>query len=213
MTAEADHEHLIKALCRLAPYVRPSERREWRREPAVRVIDCILSLNRNYCRFVVPRLDCFEQNFPEVRSVRELCTKIATYSSAHKFVETALKYSHEARAVTLANVANWLAAVAGNGTSDEQLEELEFWARTSSYDGYRAFLIPGFGLGGFQYMRMLFGANTTKPDIRICEWTAKAVGHPVSPSLALRLLEQAAPAARVCLRDVDTTIWENWEKL
>jgi hypothetical protein len=75
-------------------------------------------------------------------------------------------------------------------------------------DGHSALGIRGFGLAGFQYLRMLFGANTTKPDIRICAWVAAAVGHPISPIRALRLLERAAPEACVYLRDVDTTIWE-----
>jgi len=30
-----------------------------------RVIDCVLSLNRNYDSFVVPRLDSFERRHPE----------------------------------------------------------------------------------------------------------------------------------------------------
>ena len=34
----------------------PSVDRAWSREPALRVIDCVLSLRRNYDLFVVPRL-------------------------------------------------------------------------------------------------------------------------------------------------------------
>ena len=47
-----------------------------------------------------------------------------------------------------------------------------------------------------------------KPDIRICQWVEKAVGHPVSPRQALQLLEAAAAEVGVSLRDADTTIWE-----
>lgn len=188
--------------------MQPSADGSWSRAPAVRVIDWVLSLNRNYDRFVVPRLDRFEQNFPEVRTVPELSAEIAAYPSANEFVIEALEYRHEERAITLARVASWLATVSGNGTRDAQVAELKNWARTSPYTGYRALGIRGFDLAGFQYLRMLFGANTTKPDIRICAWTAKAVGHPVSPIRALRFLEHAAPEANVCLRNVDTTIWE-----
>ena len=208
MAAATDHERLINALRQLAPSVRRSTDASWSRAPAVRVIDCVLSLNRNYDRFVVPRIDHFEQNFPKVRSVADLSLEIATYPSAHEFLLNNLRYKHEARAVTLESVVNWLVTISGNGTRDAQLAQLESWAKTASYDGHSGLGIRGFGLAGFQYLRMLFGANTTKPDIRICEWVAEAVGHSVSPIAALRLLECAALEANVNLRDVDTTIWE-----
>jgi hypothetical protein len=208
MTALTDHERLIDALRHLAPSVRTSADGSWRRPPALRVIDCVLSLNRNYDRFVVPRLDCFQRNFPEICSVGELNEEIARYQSAHEFVVKTLGYKHEARAVTLGSVASWLVTISGNGARNAQLAELECWARAAPSDGYRTLGIRGFGLAGFQYLRMLFGANTTKPDIRICEWVAVAVGHPISPVRALHLLERAAPEANINLRDADTTIWE-----
>ena len=209
MTVLRDHERLVKALRHLAPRVQRSTDRAWSREPALRVIDCVLSLNRNYDLFVVPRLNRFERDFPEIHTVNDLRTKIAAYLSPDDFVRTTLDYNHEARAVTLANVTNWLARISGRGTRDQELIKLEQWAKNASpHNELTSLNIRGFGLAGFQYMRMLFGANTTKPDIRICEWTAQAIGHPVSPLLALRLLEQAAPEAGVSLRDVDTTIWE-----
>ncbi len=56
---------------------------------------------------------------------------------------------------------------------------------------------------------MLFGANTTKPDIHISRYVASQVGHSVSDIRALRLLEDAATEAGVVLRNLDTTIWES----
>ena len=207
MTLEADHERLVGALCRLAPSVRPSSDRAWTRPPAVRVIDCILSLNRNYDRFVVPRLDRFEQRFPAIRSVEDLNIGISMYATPHDFVIKTLEYNHEARANTLGAVSSWLTGVSGSGTPCSRQARLEDWARQPD-KGYSALGIRGFGLAGFQYLRMLFGANTTKPDFRVCEWTANAVGHRISAPTALRLLERAAPEANILLRDFDTTIWE-----
>jgi hypothetical protein len=117
-------------------------------------------------------------------------------------------YKHESRADTLANVVIWLVTISAEGAPSTQLANLENWARNAPYSGYQTLDIRGFGLAGFQYLRMLFGANTTKPDLRICQWVAAAVGHPVSPGQALQLLEPAAAEAGVSLRDADTTIWE-----
>jgi hypothetical protein len=165
-TTTTDHERLVTALRQLAPAIRRSSDRAWTREPAVRVIDCVLSLNRNYDSFVV------------------------------------------ARAAILGRLVDWLVTIAGNGTPAEQLANVERWAREAPFAGYKALGIRGFALAGFQYLRMLFGANTTKPDKWICQWVAAAIGHSASPFQTLQLLERAAPEADVLLRDVDTTIWE-----
>ncbi|MGE0418475.1 MAG: amino acid synthesis family protein [Acetobacteraceae bacterium] len=206
MDPSTDHEKLIRALRRLAPDIKPSTDRAWRREPALRVLDCVLSLNRPYDRFVVPRLDRFERDFSEVRSVADLRAKIATFPSAHSFVLETLDYDHAERAITLEQVVSRLAEITGSGDESQQLQRLEDWARTYRDDAILR--IRGFGLAGYQYMRMLFGANTTKPDLRIREWVAQAIGRPVSPHAALRMLEEAATMLGISLRDLDTTIWE-----
>jgi len=207
MSDEEDRGRLTAALRGLAPSIQKSTDRAWSRAPALRVIDCILSLNRNYDRFVVPRLDQFEREHPDVQSVSDLAALIAKCTSPHQFMKSTLNYNHEDRAITLAAVVNWLANVAQEGTGSELLK-IEEWARAARPVDYVPLRIRGFGPAAFQYLRMLFGANTTKPDIYICRFVASHVGHRVSPTEALRLLESSAPAAGVFLRDLDTTIWE-----
>ena len=120
-----------------------------------------------------------------------------------------LNYNDEARAATLKAVVDWFLTVSGTASAAEQLANLERWARGAQPRDYGLLGIAGFGVAGFQYMRMLFGANTTKPDIHICRFVAECVGHRVSDLDALQLLENAALDAGISLRDLDTTIWEN----
>jgi hypothetical protein len=56
---------------------------------------------------------------------------------------------------------------------------------------------------------MLFGANTTKPDVHICRYVQVALGRRVSDTEALSLLEEAVRGESIKLRDIDTTIWEH----
>ena len=203
-----DHDRLVTVLRSLAPSIKKSADPAWFREPAVRVIDCVLSLNRAYDRFVVPRLDRFEREHPDVRSISELRALIASYPSPHQFVMNALNYRHEARAITLAAVVNWFATITGKGPDASELSELQTWADSANPADHAALHIGGLGLAGFQYLRMLFGANTTKPDIHILRFVEECVGHPVSPIRALQLLENAAGEVGIILRDLDTTIWE-----
>jgi hypothetical protein len=40
--------------------------------PALNVIDCVLSLNRKYDTFVRPRIDLFVKNHPDIKSLEDL---------------------------------------------------------------------------------------------------------------------------------------------
>jgi hypothetical protein len=205
---DKNHDKLVNALRKLAPKIRKSSDRAWLREPALRVIDCVLSLHRPYDSFVVRRLDEFERKHPDVRTVTDLQKLIARYSSPSQFVLEVLNYNDSARAETLAAVVDWLVTITGNGSSSDQLVKLEDWVSKATPTDYKKPNIGGFALGGFQYLRMLFGANTTKPDVHIRRYVAAKVEHPVSDTKALLLLESAAIEAGLVLRDIDTTVWE-----
>jgi hypothetical protein len=204
-----DHARLVAALREAAPSVRKSSDRAWKRDAAVRVIDCVLSLNRRYDSFVVRRLDGFERAHSGVRTVSDLQALIATYPSPYQFVAEALSYHDDARATTLSAVVDWLVGISGCEDYATQLSSVERWAASAHPSQFASLGIRGFGLSGFQYLRMLFGANTTKPDIHIRRYVESCLGHTVSDLEALQLLESAAPEAGVVLRDLDTTIWES----
>lgn len=208
MNNETDLQRLSDRLHTIRDQIKPSMDCAWTRPPAVRVIDCVLSLNRNYDKFLVPRLNTFQSKNREITTVLQLHTAMTDAGSAHEFVMKHLNYRDEARANTLAGVVSWLTTVAGNSTPDTQLENVQRWAAEASPKEFLTLGIKGFGLAGFQYLRMLFGANTAKPDFRICEWVAGIVGHKMAPWRCLELLERASSAAGIKLRDLDTTIWE-----
>lgn len=204
-----DIERVRVTLQRDFPNVVSSKDRAWSRSPALRVIDCVLSLNRNYDSFLVPRLDAFEQRFPDVTAVRRLRELIDSYKSPASFLSDALNNNYRQRAETLSQVVDFVLKVVDERTEASELAALQRWADEAKPEAHRALGIRGFGLAGFQYLRMLFGANTTKPDIHICRYVQNAIGRPVSDTEALRLLEEAAGGSSISLRDLDTTIWEH----
>lgn len=201
-------ERLAAALQRDFPVVPPSTDRAWSRPVPARVVDCVLSLNRRYDGFVVPRLDNFEHRFPDLQTLHELRELIDSYPSPAAFVADALNYRDAGRAQVLSDVATFLLRAVELLPGASELERLQRWAQAAEPSDHRKAGIRGFGLAGFQYLRMLFGASTTKPDVHIRRYVAEVVGHPVSDLEALTLLEQAAAKSGTALRDVDTAIWE-----
>jgi hypothetical protein len=151
-------------------------------------------------------------HYPYVHSITDLEIEIKRYLSADAFVRQTLNYNHLNRAIILESVTSWMSTVSGAGEPDAQLAKLEKWAKEATFNNLEETRIRGFGLAGFQYLRMLFGANTTKPDVKIRRWVEGIVGHAVSAVQALKLMEDAAAKAAVSLRDADTTIWSMLNK-
>lgn len=123
-----------------------------------------------------------------------------------------LNYNDSRRAGTLAGVLEYLldAQVDHPGTTEE--EKLQHWATWCRPGDYLTVGVPGFGLAGFQYLRMLFGAQTAKPDVHIVKFVSEVVGRELSPVQALNLLERAAKVANLPLREVDAEIWSERAK-
>lgn len=203
-----DLEKLVEGLRALAPSIQSSLQPEFFREPALKILDCVLSLNRNYRNFVEPRVIQFENAYLDIRSASDLQGMIRSYASPFEFMKLTLRYSHEERANILADVVDWLVRdVTGGCGGSLELAKLEAWAKDAQWGN--APRIKGFGVAGFQYLRMLFNAETVKPDVWIKRFVSAHVGRNVSDLKALELLEMAAPLAGVrSLRDLDTTIWE-----
>ena len=182
---------------------------EWSYPPAVKVIDCVLSLNRKYDTFVVPRLKTFMSNHPETQRVVELAKLMANYPTPHAFVKQELNYNHEDRARTLDSVVKHVCTIVnGAQTIEQEKEGLTQWAIKSKPQDYQTLNIKGFGIAGFQYLRMLFGADTTKPDVHIIRFLSDILNRNLSTTESLLLLESASARAGLSTRAVDSFIWK-----
>ena len=82
--------------------------------PSLNVLDCVLSLNRNYNKFTLPRVNMFARNHPEIRSLDQLNEMIDSYISPLRFSQVALDYNDERRANTLRGVVEYLITIQEN---------------------------------------------------------------------------------------------------
>ncbi len=177
--------------------------------PPLNVLACVLSLNRRYNSFVVPRVKAFAERKPNVVELTQLLELIDSYESSTHFSIQELNYNHSQRAQTLRGVVEYLINTQRkyNSGSTER-ERLQRWAISVGPRDAVSVGVRGFGLSGFQFLRMLFGAQTTKPDRHIKRFVSEVVGRSVNDETAIVLLEQAAQRVRLPLRAVDGAIWE-----
>jgi hypothetical protein len=179
----------------------------WSRPP-LNVIDCVLSLNRRYNSFVLPRVNNFARHHANIVELKQLQELMKRHKSLVDFSRAELNYNDTNRAQVLWDVVEYMQHIQHNYEGVDEYERLRQWAISVNPEDSFLVGIKGFGLSGFQYMRMLFGAQTTKPDTHIRGFVSEVLGRTVNDWLALSLLEQAAKRTGLPLREVDNTIWQ-----
>ena len=220
---ESDAKRLAECLAADFPNAPAPPKRIWLDAPAARVIDCVLSLRKPYARVVTPRVKRFVEMHPTVRSCTELAKAIASYPSPHAFVEHELNMRSKTKGAAIAAVLDHLIdaqhALAhntdANDTADSatEAERLQNWAEIARPGDYLALDAPQFGLAGFQYLRVLFGAQTFKPDAHVLRYAENAIGRPIAgnnrrEARAVYALERAAQLCGVPARNLDAAIWQ-----
>jgi hypothetical protein len=208
---DADDVEKLSGCIRKVPRIGRPYEYQWP-NPVLRLIDCVLSLNRRYDSFVVPRVRAFQEKHPEVKTLAQLQTLISTSGGPAAFFKNELDCYYPERADIFLGVLHYLASILGQYPGSTELERLATWAMSVQPSAFREIGVYGFGLSGFQYLRMLFGADTTKPDRHIRSFVKRCIGEPVSDWRALQLMEHAAKRAGRSLREVDHAIWESYAR-
>jgi hypothetical protein len=181
--------------------------------PSLNILDCVLSLNRKYERVCLPRVQRFAAENPSVRSVRELRDAIHRSPSPLEFLISKLDYKDAGRADTLLGVTEYLSRVQRRYPGETEIARLRRWAESTGPDSTGRPDVPGFALSGLQYLRMLFGVQTAKPDTHVRRFVSRAIRAPsVTDKRALNLLEDAARERNLRVRDLDHKIWKSFAR-
>lgn len=204
---ERDAVKVADALRRDFPALAPPTDFIWTAHPPLKVIDCVLSLNRQYDKVVLPRVHEFAGAHRSVMTCDDLRRLIDEHDSPRAFLDKALRTKDARRAETLSGVVDYVRDVQERFTEATEAARLERWARWARPGDHLAVGVPGFGLAGFQYLRMLFGAHTTKPDVHIKNYVAGIVGIEVTDVHALYVLERAAEITEQPLHWLDVAVW------
>jgi hypothetical protein len=176
--------------------------------PPVRVIDCVLSLRKPYKTVVLPRVTGFRSAHPNVTTLQSLLELIDTVGGPIPFIKTELRMDSPSKGEAIVAVAQYLNDMQKRFPGDDESTRMHAWAEWARPGDYLAIEVRGFALAGFQYLRMLFGADTAKPDVHITRYVSEAIGREVKEVHALYILERAAEIAGQSLRRLDNLIWE-----
>jgi hypothetical protein len=96
--------------------------------PPLNVLDCVLSLNRRYRSFVIPRVRSFAERRPEVNTLAHLRTLIDSYENPGAFGTTELNYNHPTRIQTIRDVTAYLIDAQAVPKGETEAQRLGLWA-------------------------------------------------------------------------------------
>ncbi|MBK7405824.1 MAG: hypothetical protein IPJ41_14700 [Phycisphaerales bacterium] len=179
----------------------------WDGDPPLKIIDCVLSLNRHYERVVVPRVAAFAAKYPDIKTCGSLRDAMLA-ATPEACLRTHLDTRDPRRAATLLGVVEFAIDAAQAFPAESEEASLRAWAADARPGDYLAVGVRGFGLAGFQYLRMLFGANTAKPDRHIIDYVSRATGGEPSDVEALYAMERAAQLGGFSAAWLDHEIWK-----
>lgn len=206
--AEADIDAVATEIVRFASDLSSPEDLVNPQPTAIKVIDCVLSLRRSYDKFVIPRLKNFRNKHPDVQQINDLVHLMANYPTPDSFMISEFDHNSKVKPKMLQEVVKFVSQIVGGTQTIEQEKEiLKQWAIQARPQECYTLNIKYFKLAGFQYLRMLFGADTTKPDVHIIGFLKEILNRRVSAIEALLLLEAASKREGLSVRAVDSYIW------
>jgi hypothetical protein len=210
---EADAHRLAERIVVDFPESRGLADPVWCASASTKVIDCVLSLRKPYKLVVEPRVQAFAQKHPGVRTCDDLLTLIGRFDSPEAFHTSVLDMNSPGKAAALVGVLEYLIDIQQRFDGGDEDARLSAWARWARPGDYLTLDVAGFKLAGFQYLRMLFGAETTKPDVHILRYAEDVLGRPIAGHpgrevQAVYALERAGEILGRSVRELDVAIWE-----
>ena len=218
MTRQERITTILARIRQIAPDPLPRDNTVLDQSPAVKVINSVLSLGMDYRKVVKPKLDAFQEKNPDVRQVTELAAFIEEdYQTPIDFLNKEFNYKHKPKSIRKANAINSvcekLCGIINASLSVPEEDAIRQWALQAKPKGYSVWNIKEFGIAGFQWLRMLFGADTAKPDKHILNFLSDTLNEKFPQTSkkkkleAVNLIEETSAHSEFSARDIDRIIW------
>lgn len=179
--------------------------------PALIIVDAILSKNRDYDKAKV-WIEKFEDEYKDIKSLNDL-VEMLNVEGALK-VTKKIKYKDEVRIKEINEVASTFLKLKNEYGEQDDLKAMKKWAKETDFTKKDdpIFKIKGIGIATFQYLRILSGAQTCKPDVHIKNFLNDVLGRKkgkkFSEEYAVRAVTQLAQSIDKDTRIVDNAIWK-----
>lgn len=173
--------------------------------PILILLDAVLSINRQYYPFVVPRINDFQKRYPEINNLNSLVDLINSVGIDN--FNIVWNYNHPERVKILLDLTNKFISYRNKIMLIDDLQTMKHYASNTSVYDYKNFNVKGIGLATFQYLRMMLGVSTIKPDVHIKKAISKVLNRKIGDLEVIDLLETACKALEIPATTIDHNIW------
>jgi len=165
-------------------------------------------MNRKYDSFVVPRVKLMRKS--GVKTLEKLLETIND-EGINGFCKI-WNYRHPKRVEILENLANKFLQIKKELNALSDLKALNEWGKQSKADDYPKFSVKGIGFVTYQYLRLMCGADTTKPDVHLKSAVKEGTGNKLPEAEVVQVVEQSAKRMNVKARQLDYALWRYYSK-
>lgn len=132
---------------------------------------------------------------------------MASYTTPLEFLSEAVDLPNKLKAGAIDGLVKYLCGLIEASPAVPEEETLRQWAINAEPNGYKKLGIKGVKIATFQWLRMLFGADTSKPDVHIMNFINDTIEQTLSKYECVLLIEGVASYLEVSEREVDGAIW------
>lgn len=174
-------------------------------------LDAVLSINRKYYSFVVPRIKKIQEEYSDIDTLPKLWELIKN-TSTEEFVKI-WNYNHPQRVEILTQLVGKLidcAKIKNSDSPEQGLSKLRMWANSTNIYGYKDFNVPGIGVATYQYIRMMLGAKTVKPDVHIKRYIFSVLNKKLNDYDTIDIFEKACNSQNIDVSKADRSLWKKY---
>lgn len=208
MYTQDDYEKLTEAVSKIKLIEDKNDTTGNYKNAVLICMDAVLSINRKYYRFVVPRIKKFQEDHPKINTLFKL-QELVNNSSIEDFSKM-WNYNHPQRIEILSNLVDRLIVCANLkefDSTEKELDKLRIWASKVNLYDYDTFNVPGIGIATYQYIRMMLGAKTVKPDVYIKRYIYSVLGKKINEKDMVDIFEKACNSNNIDVSQADHSLW------
>ena len=178
-------------------------------DPKLILADVCLAWRNKYKNKVIPRIQDINKRFQEVKTLEDLKNIIIQLDD--RFNEIFWNFKSERRKQMLLDLTTEFIKYKEKVNIEDDLGAMRDWALNVKPEDYKKSIngryIPYLGIANYQYLRMLCGVNTIKPDSHIMKGIEDALGYVKKPLEAIRFIEKVSECTSLTSLEIDQILW------
>jgi hypothetical protein len=172
---------------------------------AITLLSVILAANRNYNKVVEPNIKRIKKEYPKLKSLEDLQELIKKMSKREFF--SFWGHKDKKKYATLKLVLNAYSELKKIYSAKNSFSIMRKWAENADVEHLSDDIIgriPNIGIATFQHLRMAYGVDTVKPDLRVKQVLREKFGfQKVTDKSAIRIVEEMSKNTRWSVFELD----------